>query len=401
MEYSALLGRVARAGCLGGVAIAAVACSESQSTTAPPAAASAGVASAAAGLRDRDLGSGTVGAVYTSTNATTGNAVVAFARSADGGLRAIGSFTTGGVGAGGGVDPLASQFSMRLSEGHTYLYVVNAGSDDITVFAVHGDGTLEWRQRTSSHGVFPVSLALYGTRLYALNAGDSSVATFAVHEDGTISSLAGGRRSLPSAVGGPSTIGVTPDGRVLLVTERTANRIDLFPLDGDGRPGEGEPIASHGATPFGFDVGHDAVVVVSEAGPNAVSSYEVRDGDVLDLRAGSVPTDQEATCWVRLTRDGRFAFSVNSGSASLSGFDVDAAGRLTPVSAAVPTGSLPAGSAPLDLDVTDDNRFVFTLEAGSGGIGGFAIGHDGTLTALPGAARAVAPASGAEGLAAF
>jgi 6-phosphogluconolactonase (cycloisomerase 2 family) len=142
-------------------------------------------------------------------------------------------------------------------------------------------------------------------------------------------------------------------------------------------------------------------VVVSEAGPNAVSSYDLVRGDVLDLRTGSAPTNQSATCWVRLTRDGQFAFAVNAGSASLSGFDVGADGKLTPVSPAVPTGALPAGSAPLDLDVTEDNHFVFALEAGSGGIGGFAIGPHGTLTVLPGAAGAVAPASGAEGLAAF
>ena len=404
MESPASMGRaIIRGACLAAAVAGAVACSDTQSATAPSATPGAASRVTAAGVLATSNGGfvgPVVGAVYTSTNATTGNAVVAFARDAHGALRSIGRFTTGGTGIGGTVDPLSSQFALILDPGHAHLYVVNAGSNDISVFAVHPDGTLEWRQRTSSRGTLPVSVALRGDRLYVLNAGDATVAAFTVHEDGTLSDLVKGARGLPSGAGGPSTVGVAEDGRVLVVTERTANRIDLFPLDDDGRPGEGRGYPSHGATPFGFDVGRDGLVVVSEAGPNAISSYDVRGG-MLDLRDGSVPTDQSATCWVRLTRDGRLAFSVNSGSASLTGFDVGRNGELTRLTLNGQTGVLPAGSAPLDLDVTDDDHFVFTIEAGSGGIGGFSIGQDGGLTRLAGATGAVAASSGAEGLAAF
>jgi len=42
------------------------------------------------------------GLVYTETNASGGNAVLACARAGDGSLTAIGSFATGGLGSGGG-----------------------------------------------------------------------------------------------------------------------------------------------------------------------------------------------------------------------------------------------------------------------------------------------------------
>ena len=51
----------------------------------------------------------TVGGVFVSTNGLNGNAVVAFARAADGTLTPAGTFATGGTGIGGVGDPLASQ----------------------------------------------------------------------------------------------------------------------------------------------------------------------------------------------------------------------------------------------------------------------------------------------------
>lgn len=402
MEYSAS-GRVgaARMACLFAGLVGIAACSGTQPATGPVAsgnatAPSVAASAVAAGSYDGHM----AGAVYTSTNAASGNSVVAFARDAHGGLRKIGSFATGGTGTGGGVDALGSQFAVVLGSSHRQLYVVNAGSNDITVFAVHQDGSLEWLQRVRSEGALPVSLALRDRYLFVLNAGDASVTAFAVSEDGRLRPLDRGRRALPSGAGGPSTIRVAADGRSLLVTERTANRIDVFRLESDGRPGSVQTFASHGTTPFGFDVGRGGLVIVSEAGPNAVSTYRVHDDD-LDLEDGSVPTHQTATCWVLLTHDGQFAFAVNAGSASLSGFAVAADGTLSPVSADGRTGVLPSGSAPLDLGITDDDRFLFTVEAGSGGIGAFAIESGGKLETLSGVTAAVPSGSAAEGLAAF
>src|SRR3954470_21179964 len=53
------------------------------------------------------------GAVYTMTNAASGNAVVMFNRSANGTLHEAGTFNTGGMGSG---DALGSQGSLVLSE---------------------------------------------------------------------------------------------------------------------------------------------------------------------------------------------------------------------------------------------------------------------------------------------
>jgi hypothetical protein len=101
---------------------------------------------------------GGAGAVYTSTNDPAGNRVLAFSRAGDGSLTSAGSFPTGGVGTGSG---LGSQGALVLSESHRVLYVVNAGSNDISAFAVRHDG-LALIGRVPSGGVRPISLTVSG-----------------------------------------------------------------------------------------------------------------------------------------------------------------------------------------------------------------------------------------------
>ena len=359
-------------------AVGLAACADSHSATAP---------SESRILANR-AGGGIAGAVYTSTNGTGGNAVVAYSRNDQGQLTRIGSFNTGGLGFGTGIDPLGSQFPVILSDDHTHLYVVNAGSNDITVFDVQPDGGLVQRQRVDSRGSIPVSLALHEGRLYVLNQGDNTVAAFAVHNDGSVNAI--GQRALPAGAAGAST--VRAHGRVLMVSERNTNRLDLFPLDNDGHIGLPTTVASNGATPFGFDVRLGGLILVSEAGPNAVSSYRLTDL-TFRLDDGSVPSNGKATCWVRLSPDERLAVTVNSASASMTAFQVDLNGTLHQTA----IGTLPAGSGPLDVDISQDNRFVYAVEANAQAIGAFQIGGDGRLTPLPGATGV----GGTEGLAAF
>jgi hypothetical protein len=101
-------------------------------------------------------GDSAVGAVYTMTNSSSGNAILAFDRKANGMLTAAGSYPTDGTGTGAG---LGNQGAVVLSENNRWLYVVNAGSNDISVFAVRPDG-LKLTDRVDAGGLKPVSLAV-------------------------------------------------------------------------------------------------------------------------------------------------------------------------------------------------------------------------------------------------
>jgi 6-phosphogluconolactonase (cycloisomerase 2 family) len=54
------------------------------------------------------------------------------------------------------------------------------------------------------------------------------------------------------------------------------------------------------------------------------------------------------------------------------------------------------GDAPLDMAVTRDGRFFYVLNRGSGTIGDYSIGADGSLTSIPGS-QIVLPLVGTTG----
>src|SRR5580700_1631137 len=129
------------------------------------------------------------GAVFVMTNSVDKNEVLAYRRASNGTLQEAGRFATGGRGSGGNNDPLESQGSLTLSQDHTLLFAVNAGSGDISVFQVHG-ANLWLADRELSGGSEPNAVAQYGRLVYALNTGgSSSVVGFRVDDDGRLSQI--------------------------------------------------------------------------------------------------------------------------------------------------------------------------------------------------------------------
>src|SRR5206468_9485583 len=109
---------------------------------------------------------------------------------------------------------------------------------------------------------------------------------------------------------------------------------------------------SSGAGPFGFDWTPRRQLLASEAGSGSASSYAAARNGSLELRDASESTHQTAPCWLIATHDGRFAYTANAGSNSVTGFAVSAEGKLRILTASGMTGVLGAGATPLDLDVS-------------------------------------------------
>jgi 6-phosphogluconolactonase len=346
---------------------------------------------------------GREGAVYTATNATSGNAIVAFHRAADGALSPIGTFATGGAGTGGTIDPLTSQYSLVLDDKHVLLFAVNAGSNDISTFKIEHDGSLSSPRTTSSGGNYPVSLATHGDLLYVLNAGSKTLQGYRVSGSASLIALPHAQVELPAGASGPAAIRFTRDGKNLLVTERGSNRIDLFAVKENGRLASVGTFASHGGAAFGFDVTPSNTIVVSETGSNApnggVSSYTLH-GRTLSLASGSINSGGAAACWLLATRDGRFSYVINAGGASIGAFAVSRDGSIASIGGDEALTSTGAGSTPLDPAFSSDDRFLYVLEGGSGNVAGFSVARDGALAPVT-AAHAGAGASGLQGLAAY
>jgi len=321
-----------------------------------------------------------VGAVFVSTNDVNGNAVAAFRRAADGSLTALGTFPTAGAGVGGTTDPLASQFALVLSPDHKFLFVANAGSNDVSVFRIKQDG-LKLVDRASSLGTRPVSVAASNDMIYVLNTSSNNVGVFHYGASGNLS--ASGTASLSAGASGGAEVRVSPDGHFLNVTERVSKTIDSFVIGNDGALGAPINSASSGQTPFGFDYAPNGLLVVSEAGSAAASSYSQAGNGILTPVSKSVSTGgQAAPCWLIVDPAGRFAYTANAGGSSISGFAIANDGTLTLITAGGRTGDLGSGAQPLDLDITGDGRFLYVLKNGTGTVGTFTVAADGTLSAL-------------------
>src|SRR5712692_5597958 len=213
------------------------------------------------------LAQGRTGDVYVLKNQPTGNSVMVFHRDAAGMLTLAGTSASGGNGAGIGPDPLGSQNPVVLSEDDRLLFAVNAGSNSISVFGVSGD-QLTLLNTVSSGGVFPVSVTVRHDLVYVLNAGGTpNISGFTIKPaTNKLVPLAGSTQALPGGAGAaPAQVSFSPDGNVLLVTEKGTNLIDTFTLDDDGIAQPGASFASNGATPFGFAFGHENVAIVSDA----------------------------------------------------------------------------------------------------------------------------------------
>ena len=318
------------------------------------------------------------GAVYTLTNAASGNEVLVYNRSSDGSLAFQNAYATGGLGSGAG---LGSQSAVTLSHNNHWLFAVNAGSNEISSFAVTESG-LELVDVEASGGALPVSLTSYKDWLYVLNAGGSgNISGFAVGQDGSLSALTGSSQPLSNGGAGAAPavaqIAFSSDGSTLVVTEKSTNLIDTYAVE-SGLAGAPVLNSSAGTTPFGFAFDRHDHAIVSEAASGSVSSYRISDGE-LNVISPAVVNTQAAACWIAISNNGKFAYTTNAASGTISSYRIAQDGSLTLLN---PTaGVTGAGSSPVDMAFSNNGQTLYALANGAHAISIFGMNADGSLAA--------------------
>jgi len=312
------------------------------------------------------------GAIYVQTNERDGNRLLAFHRADDGTLSPPAAFETGGR--GDGQPHLTSQGSVALSRDGAHLFVTNAGSGDVSVFAVAGGG-LELL-RTVATGPAPKSVAEHGGLVYVLNTGDPSLAGFRVGGEAVA-----WRKELPAG-SDPAQAGFSPDGAALVVTQRGTDSVTVFPVAAGGHLGEPAVHPSSGPTPYGFAFAGDGTLVVTEAfraekGAAAASSYRL-DRASLAAVSRSVGNGRSEICWAVATPDGRYAFTTNFADGAVSRYAIGPDGALALEDAAA--GVAVEGETGLrDEGLTADGRFLYAIDADARRIFGWSVGAGGRL----------------------
>ena len=244
------------------------------------------------------------------------------------------------------------------------------------------------RDVAPSGGVRPISVTSHGRLVYVLNNGDATtpanITGFRIWH-GQLFSLPGSSRPLSADAPGPAQIEFSPDGRQLVVTEKATNRILTYRVGFFGYASGPRIQLSAGQTPFGFAFANRRHLIVSEAfggAPDAsvLSSYELGfDGTVTPI-SPNVATTETAACWVVVTENGRYAYTTNTGSASVSGYAVGNDGSLSLLDADGKTAN--TGAGPIDAALSQGSRFLYVLASGAHQIDRFRVNGDGSLSAL-------------------
>ena len=348
----------------------------------------------------RNNGTNFEGAVYAMTNDFQSNSVVAYGRRADGTLKLLGEFATGGKGAafdgGEGLDPLISAYAVILTDNRRFLLAVNAGSSSVSVFRVRNNLELALTDHRYVAGVGPNSIAYRDGIVYVSSIDADGVFNGEPDQEGSLTGFRltpGGklrqiRHSVRYLGNRPSAIQFSPDGRFLVVSSINAgssalasgstDEIVVYGVERNGRL-TGEPLSGATSTlPFnalnrnlpsaiGFEIvvdGGDQFVVVTEArefqadgSPPAfpalqtgsVSTWRLeKHGQLtpisLDVQTGTSQFDGERTaCWIEFSKDQETFWVSNALESTLSTYEFDE-GEIELVSRVEAAGTPPSDS---------------------------------------------------------
>jgi 6-phosphogluconolactonase len=362
-------------------------------------AATIGLLGATAGA-NASTGSRVVGYTYIDGNTATANTIDAFARHADGSVTPLpGSpFAAGGAGLGTG---LASQGAIQATPDGRYLLAVDAGSNQVSVLRVTPGGVPVLAGRpVSSGGVQPVSIAVSRSGLvYVANsgAGGSGYSGFHLVFGGRLTRIPGSTVTVPDAAG-LGDVFFNATGNRLIGTRTGTSQIDSFVVLPGGRlhAAQGSPFTGQGLGQLGaeFSPARAGQLFVSNAhngaGLGTVSAY--RDGflgRLSPIGASPYADGQTAPCWVEISHDGRYLFTVNTGSGNISSYAIRSNGSLSLI------GSTPisGGGADIDARLSPDGKTLSVDGSGNHILSVFAV-HGGTLTEVPSSPTPL-PAGGA------
>ncbi len=341
--------------------------------------------------------------VYVNDNTSGGNTVSGFARHADGALTPLpGSpFSAGGAGTGAGVP---SQGGVQVSSDGNFLLVADAGSNEISVLRISGDGSLQAVSGSpfASNGAEPVSIAAQGHTVFVANTGNAATAAAdCSYKTGGGSNytgfrLDGGGRLTPLA---NSTYCVPPGselGDVVLnagASHLSGSRVNPSLIDsldvdslGELTVSPGSPFPAQGVGPFGSafspTLPDDLYVSNAHNGGTAgtVSAFAVGKNAVLSsIGASPFADNQAAPCWVAISPDGRYLFASNTASGSISSYAIAGDGSLNLL------GSTDLRGGPGNTDVALDaaGRLLFVLHGTSVNVLSVQNGVTTELTASP------------------
>jgi len=338
------------------------------------------------------------GYVYLDDNPAGANTIAGFVRNADGSLSALpGSpFAAGGVGVGAS---LGSQGAIQVTDDGRYLLAVDDGSNQISVLAINGDGSLAPVPGSpfASGGVKPNSIAVSDHLVYVENTGGTApnYTGFWLGRNGRLTPIA--NSTVTVAAGSSAGLGdvlFNNDATRLVGVEvgpsLGPSQIDSFRVNWNGTltAAPGSPYPAQGLGPFGtqFSPINPNQLFVSNAhngtGLGTVSAFnDSWNGTLSPIGTSPFADDQTAPCWLVVSHDGQYLYALNTASASVSSYSIARDGTATLIGSSPVSGL--AGGVGTDIALSTDDNTLYLNEAGTHTVAAFAV-DGGTVTQLPG-----------------
>ncbi len=111
-----------------------------------------------------------------------------------------------------------------------------------------------------------------------------------------------------------------------------------------------------------------------------MSAFHVsRDGALASIGASPFADDQTAPCWVEISHDGRFLFTVNTASSSISRYAIAGDGSLLLLGSTPVRGT---GLGPVDARLSPDGTTLWVVDGSGDAVSGFRV-SGGDLAELP------------------
>jgi 6-phosphogluconolactonase len=198
-----------------------------------------------------------------------------------------------------GLPPL----NMQLTPAGNFLYVTAAGQQDgyIAGFSVSGGVLTSIGAPISSDGINPNGLAIdpTGTYLYAANTSSPSISIFSIGSSGALSEVTGS--PLADTYTAPVSLILDPKGATLYVANQGSNNVAVYSIDST----TGLPTVLTTTTTTGafFTEGNPSYLVVDPDGgylfvgnqgsAAGIQAFSTNSGDLIDLytyRVGNTPS---------------------------------------------------------------------------------------------------------------
>lgn len=239
-----------------------------------------------------------------------------------------------------------------------------------------------------------------GTTLFVTTQGDSMISALSVNVTaGTLSAVSGSSVATGS---GPYALIFTPAGDAAFVSNTLSNDVSTYTVGSNGGLTVATASQKVGTAPHGItvDAGGKFLFVANQGTSGDVNSGTVSVFSIaaaaLTEVAGSpfrvatvLDTVNPGPSAVAVTPDGKFLYTANQFTGTVSAFSIDGSGVLTQV----PTSPFTAGTAPSSLAITPNGNILYATNSGSSNISAFTlcdnaspgcISPDGSLTPVAG-----------------